>query len=299
MKYSEKNKPIVCMQTNSTCYKGTTAMTPKGVLWHSTGANNPTLKRYVQPLETDGNYKEMIALLGKNKYGNDWNHVKVQAGMNCWIGKLADGSVTTIQTMPWNYKPWGCGKGSKGSLNNTHMQFEICEDDLNSKEYFEAVYKEACEITAYYCQMYKLDPLGTLSYNGVTVPVITSHNESYDLKLGSNHGDPDHWLKKYGKTMNDVRKDVAALMGKKDTPVVAAPKGNTINLRTLSNGSKGEDVRALQILLNGRGCNGNMGSPDGIFGKNTLGAVNLFQQKYGLEVDGIVGILTWSELLGV
>ena len=24
-------------------------MVPKGVLWHSTGANNPTLKRYVQP----------------------------------------------------------------------------------------------------------------------------------------------------------------------------------------------------------------------------------------------------------
>lgn len=32
--------------TQSTCYKGTSKMTVKGVLWHSTGANNPTLKRY-------------------------------------------------------------------------------------------------------------------------------------------------------------------------------------------------------------------------------------------------------------
>lgn len=304
MKYSEINKPIVCMQTNSTCYKGTTTMTPKGVLWHDTGAGNPYISRYVQPLETDDNYEEMIALLGKNRYGNDWNHKKRNAGMNCFIGKLADGTVATVQTMPWNYKPWGCGSGSKGSLNNTHMQFEICDDGYKSKEYFEAVYKEACEITAYYCKMYGLDPLGTITYKGVTVPVITTHDESYDLKLGSNHGDPVKWLKKYGKTMKDVRNDVAALMGKKEeTPVAntttSNTTSNTIALRTLRKGSTGEDVRALQVLLSGRGCNGNMNKPDGIFGPNTLGAVQMFQKKYGLQVDGIVGIHTWTKLLNL
>jgi murein L,D-transpeptidase YcbB/YkuD len=115
--------------------------------------------------------------------------------------------------LPLNYKPWGCGAGSKGSLNNTHLQFEICRDNMASKDYFNKVYNEACELTAYYCKLYNLDPLGTFVYNGVTVPVITSHAESYKLKLGSNHGDPLKWLKKFGKTMDDVRKDVAALMG--------------------------------------------------------------------------------------
>jgi hypothetical protein len=275
-------------------------MTPKGVLWHETDAGNPYISRYVQPLETDDNYEEMIALLGKNKYGNDWNHKKRNAGMNCFIGKLADGTVATVQTMPWNYRPWGCGSGSKGSLNNTHMQFEICDDGYKSEEYFEAVYKEACEITAYYCKMYNLDPLGTITYKGVTVPVITSHDESYDLKLGSNHGDPVKWLKKYGKTMHDVRKDVAALLKAQEAPVTPtpAPQGNTVALRTLSKGSQGEDVRALQILLSGRGCNGDMHTPDGIFGPNTLGAVKLYQEKVGLEVDGIVGRATWTKLLG-
>lgn len=47
MKYTKENPPLVCMMTNSTCYLGTRTMTPKGVLWHSTGANNPYLKRYV------------------------------------------------------------------------------------------------------------------------------------------------------------------------------------------------------------------------------------------------------------
>jgi hypothetical protein len=56
MKYNANNKPLVCMQTHSTCYKGTRTMTPLGVLWHSTGANNPNLKRFVQPYETDVNY---------------------------------------------------------------------------------------------------------------------------------------------------------------------------------------------------------------------------------------------------
>lgn len=72
-----------------------------------------------------------------------------------------------------------------------------------------------------------------------------------------------------------------------------------ISLRTLSKGMAGEDVRSLQILLSGRGCNGDMHTPDGIFGPNTLGAVKLYQKKYGLSVDGIVGILTWRSLLGV
>lgn len=212
MKYSESNKPLVCMMTQSTCYKGTTKMAPKGVLWHSTGANNPTLKRYVQPDDDAPNREEMITLIGKNQYNNDWNHIERQAGLNAWIGKLADGTVTSIQTMPWDYKPWGCGAGSKGSCNNGWMQFEICEDGLTDKEYFDAVYKEACELTAYYCKMYNLDPKGTVTYNGVTVPVILCHQDSYKLKLGGNHSDVYPWFNKHGKTMDDVRNDVAELL---------------------------------------------------------------------------------------
>ena len=221
MKYNSNNKPIVCMQTNSTCYKSTRTMTPLGILWHSTGANNPYLKRYVQPLSTDNNYKEMLNFLGKNISGNDWNHITYQAGLNAWIGKTANDSITTIQTMPWDYRSWGCGSGSKGSCNNGWIQFEICEDGLNNKEYFEKTYKEACELTAYLCKMYNLNPLGTVKMNGIDVPVILCHQDAYKLGLGSNHGDVYHWFKKYGKSMQDVRNDVAALMNETiKTPTV-------------------------------------------------------------------------------
>lgn len=123
---SEVNySPIVCMQTKSTCYQQTSKMQIKGVLWHSTGCNNPNIKRYVQPSENDTKYSQLIALIGKNTGGNDWNHISIQAGLNAWIGKLADGTVATVQTMPWDYKPWGCGSGSRGSCNNGWIQFEI------------------------------------------------------------------------------------------------------------------------------------------------------------------------------
>lgn len=96
MKYSNNNKPLVCMMTQSTCYKGTTTMTPRGVLWHSTGANNPWLKRYVQPDDSATDREEKLALLGKNQYNNDWNHISRQAGLNAWIGKLANGTVASV-----------------------------------------------------------------------------------------------------------------------------------------------------------------------------------------------------------
>lgn len=235
MKYSESNKPLVCMMTQSTCYRGSKEMTVKGVLWHSTGANNPTLKRYVQPDDNAANREELIKLIGKNSYGNDWNHIEHQAGLNCWIGKLADGSVTTVQTLPWNYKPWGCGSGPNGSCNNGWVQFEICEDALTDKNYFNTVYKEACEITAYICKMFNLDPKGTATVSGKKVPVILCHADSHKLGMGSNHGDVLHWFTKHGKTMDDVRNDVAELLGKTaaEAPVAPAPAtpSNTVKFK--------------------------------------------------------------------
>ena len=205
MKYSANNPPLKCLMTNSTCYKQTRTMKVLGVLWHSTGANNPNLKRYVQPSDNAADRAKLIGLLGKNQYGNDWNHINHQAGLNAWIGKLADGTVAAVQTMPWDYRPWGCGSGSKGSCNSGWIQFEICEDGLTDKTYFDKVYKEACELTAYLCKLYNLDPNGTVSYNGVQVPVILCHQDSYRLGLGGNHSDIYHWFTKFGKNMDTVR----------------------------------------------------------------------------------------------
>lgn len=135
--------------------------------------------------------------------------------------------------MPWEYKPWGCGSGSKGSCNNGWIQFEICEDGLSDKNYFNAVYKEACELTAYLCLTYKIDPKGTTTVNGVKIPNILCHADSHKLGFGSGHADVLHWFKKHGKTMNDVRNDVAKLIDN-----VTATTGGTTNKPTTEANAK-------------------------------------------------------------
>lgn len=222
---------IQCFQTHSTWYNGAVrGGQPVGVLWHDTGAKNPYLKRYVQPYKGDPNYDEMIALIGLNTNGNDWNHKKKEAGLNAWIGKLQDGSVGTVQAGEWDIHPWGCGKGTKGSLNGyiddkngkrtwtkpMWIQFELCDDGYKDADYFAKVYKEACEFTAFICGKFGIDPFGTYTFNGVSVPTVLCHKDAHTLKVASNHSDVITWFNKFGKSMEDVRNDVSALLKKDD-----------------------------------------------------------------------------------
>lgn len=225
LKYNKNNKPLVCMQTQSTCYKETQKMVIKGILWHSTGANNPNIKRYVQPSEIrpkEDSYArdKWLQILGKNKYRNDWNHIERNTGVNAWVGKLSDGSVASVQTMPWNFRPWGCGAGKKGSCNDGWIQIEICESDLTDKNYFSKIYWETCELTAYLCKLYNLDPKGYVIHNGVKVPTILCHQDSYKLGLGSNHKDVYHWFSRHSKDMASIRNYIKQLLQEADVKKV-------------------------------------------------------------------------------
>ena len=286
MKYSQSNPPLMCMMTHSTCYQQTNKMQVRGVLWHSTGANNKTLKRYVQPSREDPNYSKLMMMIGQNTGGNDWNSISVQAGLNAWIGTLSDGTVAAVQTMPWDYKPWGCGSGPNGSCNNGWIQFEICEDSLNDSTYFEAVYKEACELTAYLCKGYNINPLGNV--NGI--PTILCHQDSYKLGLGTNHSDVYHWFNRYGKTMDNVRQDVADLLGGNYT-------SSSNQIETSNYLKKGmEDnpqVKAMQQALQKFGYKI---IDDGDFGPATENALKDYQQKHSLTPNGIFGPETFTSM---
>lgn len=181
--------------SNNACYKAGRTITPKGIMVHSTGANNPNLKRYVSP--DDG-------LLGKNQYGNHWNQDKPDGRQVCvhgFIGKLADGSIATYQTLPWNHRGWHCGSGSKGSGNDTHISFEICEDGLTDAAYFNKVYTEAVELCVYLCKLYGLNETN-----------VICHCEGFKLGIASNHSDVLHWFPKFGKSMVTFRSDVRKLL---------------------------------------------------------------------------------------
>lgn len=67
---------------NNECYKVGKFFEPKGIMIHSTGVNNPWLKRYIGP--NDG-------MVGNNKYNNHWNQYRPvgrQVCVHAFIGKL-------------------------------------------------------------------------------------------------------------------------------------------------------------------------------------------------------------------
>ena len=190
--YEESNamKIYQCILKNNDCYKAGKKIVPKQIVVHSTGANNPSLKRYVQPDDE---------ILGKNQYNNHWNRSGVSKCVNAFIGKDNNGIVKVYQTLPWTMRPWGCGKGKKGTYNDSAIQFEICEDALNDAKYFGEVFAAAIELCAKLCHDFN-----------IPVTEVISHKEANSRGYASNHGDCDHWLKKFGKDMNWFRSQVAA-----------------------------------------------------------------------------------------
>jgi cell wall-associated NlpC family hydrolase len=67
-----------------------------------------------------------------------------------------------------------------------------------------------------------------------------------------------------------------------------------IELSVLRKGSKGEQVKTLQRLLNAFGSSLNV---DGDFGSKTDSALKAYQKKNSLQIDGICGVKSWESLL--
>lgn len=186
--------------TENDCYQKQESILPRGVMLHSTGANNPSVSRYVP-----GN-----AVLGRNTAGNHWNQsnaawkakfgVPLNKCVHGFIGRLADGGVGTVQTLPWTVKGWHAG----GSANDSYIGFEICEDALEDADYFAQVYRQAVELTADLCGLFGLDP----EREGVVI----CHAEGCRMGIASNHADVEHWFSRFGVTMEDFRKDVGAVL---------------------------------------------------------------------------------------
>lgn len=71
------------------------------------------------------------------------------------------------------------------------------EDSKTDEEYFNKVFTEAIEYCVYLCKEF-----------GWTEENITSHCEAAKLGYASNHADPEHWMKLFGKNMNWFREEV-------------------------------------------------------------------------------------------
>lgn len=262
--------------TQNDCYKAAEHIVPAGIVVHSTGADNPYLHRYLGP--DDG-------IIGKNVYNNDWNRSGVEKCVHAFIGLTEAGNVAVYQTLPWDYRAWGVGTGTKGSYNASHIQFEVCESDTKDEDYFLKAWDAAQELCAYLCGQFGLLP-----------SAIVDHSEAYQLGYASNHADISSWAKNFGKNMDDFRAGVSELLSSGTGTVVpeTTESDKTPQFPLLKKGSKGISVRILQTALKLKGYSL---SVDGDWGTDTEGAFRAFQTAAGLSVDGICGINSWAVLV--
>lgn len=183
------------LATNNPCYKkcGNRAKTTHLIL-HSTGADNPDLKRYVTP--DDGH-------LGKNPYNNGWNNANSDTLVHAVIGKNKKGVIEAYQIAPWTKKVYGCGSGKNGSGNDFAIQVEMCEDQTLGASYAKEVYAVAVKLFAHLCKAYNISPDN-----------IWSHFEANKKGYASAHVDPEHWWTGVNAFLSMVgfRNDVKALL---------------------------------------------------------------------------------------
>ena len=168
---------IPAFVTQNKCYQAGAPLTPRGIMLHSVGTPQPSAAVFARSF---------------NQYQ--------PGGVSVCVHAFAQADGTVYQTLPWEVQAWHCGR----SGNRTHLAFEICEDGLDDRAYFTAVYREAVELTAYLCRRFGLDPLAD--------GVVLDHAEGNRRGIASAHGDVEHWVPRFGKTMDDFRRETAALL---------------------------------------------------------------------------------------
>lgn len=167
-------KSVIRYLTKNDQFTHPKPLKPTGIVVHSTGCN----QRLVEP------------------YLNGFNIPSVGKSVHGFIG-MDNNVLTYVQTLPYNIRCAGCGSGTKGSYNASHIQFEICEDVGDSK-WFTETYNAALDVCAELCTEYGIKPEN-----------VICHSEAYLLGYGSNHADVMHWWSHYGKSMDTFRKDLS------------------------------------------------------------------------------------------
>lgn len=170
-------------------YTNPIKLSPKGIVLHSIGVNQPKASVIV----------------------NNFNKATSEPSVHAVID-ANDGTI--YQTLPYEYKAYHVG----GTANSTHIGVEMCEpsnikytagatftcsDPETAKKYVETAYNSAVEYFAFLCEKFGFDPLKD--------GVILSHKEANARGLGSPHSDPEHLWTQLGMkyTMDGFRKDVA------------------------------------------------------------------------------------------
>lgn len=215
---------------------------------------------------------------------------KYEAGhwREAFVHEFIDATTCLVQADK-DYICWGCGPHG----NQRYYQIEMC--DAKNQAEFNAIFDR----TAYRVAQVLFED-GLKPEDNVTV---RSHYQiSQQWPHDTDHTDPIDYLKKWGKTWEDlvnlVTKYYNEFVGEgKNAPTdgIKSVRGNapttTAPQTVFKEGDSGPEVKQIQQML---------GLPahecDGVFGPITTAAVKGFQTAHHITADGIVGPVTMGLL---
>lgn len=183
--------------TDNGAYRAGRTIAPRGCVNHSVGCAQPSADVFFH-------------LMNKQEAG--W-------GVNAILGDFHKGEGRILLTLKINARPWGCGAGSKGSWNNTKIQWETCEPAGHTYAGGTMVGYDVAKNQVYFDRMWKM----LVAWNvycavkfGYPVSGISDHAESHRAGYGSNHSDMGQWLPKHGKSMDALRAEVQEILNNKE-----------------------------------------------------------------------------------
>lgn len=196
--------------THNPCYTAKKSIVVKGLVLHSVGCSQPNPDVFIK----------------------NWN--KSTYNRACVHGFIGDTKAyitlpcleqTATSRQGVAHRGWHGGKGTKGSVNDTHIGFEMCEpscikytggsnficsDVVKARAFVEKTTRNAVELFAKLCKYHNLNPLED--------GVIISHAEGAKRGIASNHGDPDHLWRGLGMgwTIDKFRQEVYKKMNEEE-----------------------------------------------------------------------------------
>ena len=170
--------------TENDCYRAARPLIPTGIVLHSTGVDQKRIEAYT----------------------SQWNRPGVRVCVHGLLGQDETGALCFTRTLPWEMRCWGCGSGPKGSYNDSHIQFEICET-LDDGTWCRETYAAALQVCAALCGRF-----------GIAPEAVVCHSEAHAAGFASNHGDVMHWWPRWGLSMAGFRAELKAELAARAMP---------------------------------------------------------------------------------
>jgi N-acetyl-anhydromuramyl-L-alanine amidase AmpD len=201
---------------------------------------------------------------------------------------------TIVQCVRDEDVAWHAPGANHDGIGIEHAGYARQSQEDWSDDYSTRMLERSAALAADLCERYRIPPVWLHPADLLAGRRgITSHANVSQAFKRSDHHDPgtSFPIQRYLRLVQQRLKDGDGGRSRQR----AAPKPFKAPPPTLREGDNGWHVKRLQMLLTAAGA-----EPfgiDGDFGPNTTKAVRQFQAAHGLDVDGIVGAMTWKALI--